>query len=141
MERAVDRELQESIRRVDLQKKKQAKKEREANAKADYRKKMSVIAGAAIENDEDLTLDKKTWERVREIGIEDVYKHIEEMPEEQEMDDQERKYKFLTDGGTKLVDDDSDLSDDERKVKRMEDELAEQIRSNKEYKQLKTKRE
>ena len=37
-----------------MQKKKQAKKEREANAKADYRKKMSVIAGAAIENDEDL---------------------------------------------------------------------------------------
>ena len=102
---------------------------------------MSVIAGAAIENDEDLMLDKKTWERVREIGIEDVYKHIEEKPEEEEMDDAERKYKFLTDGGTKMVDDDSDLSDDERKVKRMEEELAEQIRSNKEYKLLKTKRE
>ena len=57
------------------------------------------------------------------------------------MDDNERKYKFLTDGGTKMVDDDSDMSDDERRVKRMEEELAEQIRSNKDYKQLKTKRE
>ena len=57
------------------------------------------------------------------------------------MDDNERKYKFLTDGGTKLVDDDSELSDNERRVKRMEDELAEQIKSNKEYKLLKTKRE
>ena len=83
MEKAVDRELQESLKRVELQKKKQAKKEKEVQAKADVRKKMSVIAGAAIENDEDLTLDKKTWERVREIGIEDVYKHIEANPEEE----------------------------------------------------------
>ena len=61
---------------------------------------MSVIAGAALDNDEDLVMDQKTWEAVREIGIENVHQHIDQQDSEGEMSDLERKHKFLTDGGT-----------------------------------------
>lgn len=111
---------------------------------------MSVIASTALENDDELTLDKKTWEKVREIGLENMYKHVKHVEDdaEENMDDTERKYRYLTDGGTKMTnneedddDDDSDVDDDVKRVNRMEEELNEQIRSNKEYKMLKTKRE
>lgn len=75
LEKMVDRELEESIKRVEREKKKHAKKEREQNAKQETRKKMSVIASTALENDEELTLDKKTWEKVREIGLDNMHLH------------------------------------------------------------------
>jgi hypothetical protein len=45
---------------------------------------MSVIASNAVENDEDMTLDKKTWDQVRELGIENLHKFIREAPEEED---------------------------------------------------------
>lgn len=64
------------------------------------------------------------------------------------MDDTERKYRYLTDGGTKLVDksdgeddDSEDVDDDVKRVDRMAEELDQQIQSNKDYKLLKSKRE
>lgn len=58
------------------------------------------------------------------------------------MSDLERKHKFLTDGGTQMVENsDDELSDKERVVNRMAQELDHQIKAEKEYKQLKTKRE
>lgn len=127
----VDRELEESIKRVEREKKKHAKKEREQNAKQETRKKMSVIASTALENDEELMLDKKTWEKVREVGLDNMHLYTEPVDDDPEdnMDDNERKYRFLTDGGTKMVDksddedEDSEVDDDVRRVNRMAEEL------------------
>merc|ERR1712160_55092 len=68
----LDVELDETIARIAAQRKRQEKKDRVAAAKSDIRKKMSVIASSAIENDEDLTLSKRLWEKVRTKGFENV---------------------------------------------------------------------
>ena len=131
LQAAVDKELEESIKRFEREKKKSTKKAAENQKKADTRKKMSVIAGTALENDEDLMLDEKTWEKVRDIGIDELHKHIREADNsEDEMSDLERKYKFHTDGGTRLADDDQEEDDAEeddkvRNVNRMAEELEE----------------
>jgi len=61
LEAEVDKELEDTIARVERTKKREAKKEREREQKQDMRKKMSVIAATSINNDEDLQLDRKTW--------------------------------------------------------------------------------
>lgn len=48
------------------------------------RKKMSVIASSTIENDEELKLDKKTWDKLKEIEAEDLDKYIEGDSDEDE---------------------------------------------------------
>lgn len=65
MQAEVDKELERTITRIDKQKKRQAKKLRELEQKQDYKKKMSVIASSTINNDEDLILDKKTWDKLK----------------------------------------------------------------------------
>ena len=80
--------------------------------------KKSVIASNAVENDEDLNMDKKTWDQVRELGIENLHKYIRDEDDEEEMNENERRYKFLTDGGTKMVSEsesDDDSVDDKVK--------------------------
>lgn len=122
--------MEESIKRFEREKKKHAKKKTEAEKKNDTRKKMAVITGAALDNDEDLMLDEKTWEKVRDIGIDELHKHIRKVDDsDEEMSDLERKHKFLTDGGTRLADDEEDDADDVdekvRTVNRMAEELEE----------------
>ena len=53
-----------------------AKKERELATKQEFRKKMSVIAATTLDNDEDLTLDRKTWEKLKTIDLEDLHKYV-----------------------------------------------------------------
>lgn len=72
LEAEVDKELEATIAKVEREKKRQAKKARERDAKQDMRKKMSVIAATAINNDEDLTLDKRTWQKLKTIDIDDA---------------------------------------------------------------------
>ena len=57
MEAMVDKELDETIKRVEREKKKALKKDKIKEAKQDIRKKMSVIAASSLNNDEDLILD------------------------------------------------------------------------------------
>jgi hypothetical protein len=67
LEAMVDKELDETIKRVEREKKRAIKKERVAAAKQDVRKKMSVIAATSINNDEELMLDSKTWDKLKAI--------------------------------------------------------------------------
>jgi hypothetical protein len=71
-EAELDQELDETIARIAAARKRADKKDRVAAAKSDIRKKMSVIASSAIENDEDLMLSKRLWEKVRTKGFENV---------------------------------------------------------------------
>lgn len=73
----VDKELEQTIAAMEKAKKRQAKKLREAEAKQDTRKKMSVIASSTLNNDEDLILDKRTWDKLKQIDeAEDIEKFI-----------------------------------------------------------------
>ena len=85
---------------------------------------MSVIASTSINNDDELTLDRKTWDKLRQIDIEEVHKYIPKDESEEEEDPLERKYKFLTDGGDKPQEaqnnDDSDAESVDEKVAKID---------------------
>ena len=61
-EAKIDRELEETMKRIAKDKKRQAKKEKVLADKSDLRKKMSVIATTTLDNDEDLTMSRKLWD-------------------------------------------------------------------------------
>jgi len=61
-EAKIDRELEETMKRIAKEKKRQAKKEKVLADKSDLRKKMSVIATTTLDNDEDLTMSRKLWD-------------------------------------------------------------------------------
>ena len=69
----IDRELEETMKRMEKEKKRAAKKEKIAADKSELRKKMSVIA-TTIEggNDEDLMMSRKLWDEVQKKGFEGV---------------------------------------------------------------------
>lgn len=72
MEAELEKELDETISRMDAETKRKAKKENVLAKKSEERKKMSVIVGSTIENDEDLFLSRKMWDKVREKGFDKV---------------------------------------------------------------------
>lgn len=112
---------------------------------------MSVIAATAINNDEDLTLDKKTWDKLKQIDIDEAQAYMPDDSSEEEENLQELRYKFHTDGGEDKFaaldqkgDDDSDsISEDEAitRVDRMAMEIDDSLRAQKEYAMLIDKKE
>lgn len=70
------------------------------------RKKMSVIASMTIDNDDELKLDQKTWDKIKKIDLDEAYKYIEpiESEHEEDMDPLDRKIRYFTDGGWILAD-------------------------------------
>ena len=60
----IDRELEETMKRMEKEKKRAAKKEKIAKDKTELRKKMSVIATTTLNNDEDLLLPRKIWDKL-----------------------------------------------------------------------------
>lgn len=68
-----EKELEDTIKRVEKDRKKQEKKERERKVKGDLRQKMSVIASSDIHNQtDDVLFDKRTFERLQDVDIEDL---------------------------------------------------------------------
>jgi hypothetical protein len=68
-----EKELEDTIKRVEKDRKKQEKKERERKVKGDLRQKMSVIASSDIHNQtDDVLFDRRTFERLQEVDIEDL---------------------------------------------------------------------
>lgn len=136
---------------MEKEKKRLAKKEREMANKQEFRKKMSVIAATTLDNDEDLVMDRKTWEKLKTIDLEDLHKYVTIPDEESDlenMDPLERKFRFLADTSGKEInqgqeDEDSDSSIDEkvRHVNKMAKELEYSIAKEKEYKMVKSKKE
>jgi len=66
----IDRELEETMKRIEKEKKRKDKKEKIANDKTELRKKMSVIATTTLDNDEDLVMSRKLWDDIRKKGFE-----------------------------------------------------------------------
>ena len=114
----VDKELDSTIKRVEREKKKAEKKEKVKEQKQDIRKKMSVIAASSLNNDEDLILDRRTWDKLKQVeDAEDIQKYIPknfkiEDSDDENMDPTLRKFNFLNDGTEKKVVKGEESSDD-----------------------------
>lgn len=64
---------------------------------------MSVIAASSLNNDEDLILDQRTWDKLKQVeDAEDIQKYLpkklDDSDDEENMDPTERKFRFLNDG-------------------------------------------
>lgn len=152
----VDRELEETIARMEKQKKRQAKKQREMEQKMDTKKKMSVIASSTLNNDDELILDKKTWDKLKQIDVEDLDKYIDMSDDDSE---EEGKYDASLPGLSSSLkklrakddaeqrknagkDSDSDVSEDSvARVNRMEEEINQTLAQQREYQMVKSKKE
>lgn len=154
----VDKELQETIDRMEKQKKRQAKKMREIEQKQDTKKKMSVIASTTINNDEDLILDKKTWAKLKTIDADDLDKYIDYSSDSQNselnydaslpgMSSNLKELKAKDDAEQRKlkgqlpaqISDDSE--DDVMRIDRMEEEINEGLESKKEFAMIRNKKE
>jgi len=84
LEAEVDKELEQTMQKFEKMKKRAAKKQREIEAKQEIRKKMSVIAASTINNDDEMTLDAKTWDKLKAIDIDEADKYIETSSEDED---------------------------------------------------------
>jgi len=120
------------LAKVEQKKKRDLKKQKELDAKQDYRAKMSVIAATAIDNDEDLRMDKRTWETLKEVDVDENPGVVPEDSSSEEEDNlAEKRFKFHTDGGHDKMekmkgDDDSDSISEDEKITRI-DKMAMEI--------------
>ena len=122
------------MKRMEREKKRQAKKEKVQHDKSELRKKMSVIATTVLDNDEDLTLSRKLWDEVAKKGFDGV-------GEKSDDDDSDEESKGGS--GESGSDDEEDEaessgSDDEMDekaaaVEEMANQMESQIKSRKEY--------
>jgi len=111
-------------------------------------KKKSVIAINTVNYDDELTLDKKTWDKLKAIDIDEAHQYISEESSEEDENLNEKRFKFHTDGGvdhmdTKNVEDDDSISEDEQvtRIDRMAMEIEDTLKQQKEYAMLVDKKE
>lgn len=110
---------------------------------------MSVIAATAIDNDDELRLDKRTWDTLKNIDVDENPGVVpEDSSSEEEEGLAEKRFKFHNDGDVdkmaKAEGEDSDsISEDERitRIDRMAMEIDESMKQEKEYKMLVDKKE
>ena len=79
----LDKELEETIKKIERDKKRQTKKDRVQTAKSDLRTKMSVIATTTVDNDEELYMPQKMWETFR--------KKVDDKPDEKSGSEEENE--------------------------------------------------
>lgn len=108
--------------RLAKEKKRQAKKEKEIKLKSDLRQKMSVIAtSTGIDNDEELNLNSRLWDELRQKGFEHLDEEVSDVSDsevDEDADDEQSE------------EENSDLDDKtlaiEKMAKQFEDNIAEQ---------------
>ena len=123
-EKANDKELEETIKRVERERKKADKKERERKQKSELRAKMSVIASSGpAEGDGELMFDRKTLEKLKGVDIEQLEYSDEE--EEGEKKGKRRKKK-----GEEEEEEEGDEDEEEeaKRLRKMGEEMDEYYR-------------
>jgi len=89
----IDRELEETMKRIAMDKRRAAKKEKVLADKSELRKKMSVIATTTLDNDEDLLMPRKLWDDLQKKGFEGVGEKSDESEgSESSGEDEESKH-------------------------------------------------
>ena len=82
LEAQTDKELEETIKRVERDRKRQEKKERARKVKSELRAKMSVIASTDIYNqNDDVLFDRRTLEKLQKVDIEELEYEEDEQEE------------------------------------------------------------
>ena len=124
------------IKKVDKEKKKLEKKDRLKKSKSELRQKMSVIASSDMHNQNDeVLLDRKTFEKLQEVDIE-ADEYIDEESEGEAVAEEEadimkqRKFKDVGEGESE---EDEESDEDVRQVNRMNKEVEEFYKQKKEY--------
>lgn len=113
--------------RIDREKKRQLKKERENKQKFDLRQKMSVIATTAgIDNDEELHLPQRLWEDIRKTGFDELDENDESQNSESDQSDEDEEMESDQE-------DNSDVDEKAKAISRMADEMESEIAKQKEY--------
>jgi len=127
----IDRELEETMKRIEKEKKRKEKKEKIANDKTELRKKMSVIATTTLDNDEDLVMSRKLWDDIRKKGFEGAG----DKSSDDDSDSEEEEQKGEGSDASQEEDSSSDdeLDEKERAVAMMADQMEDQISKHKEY--------
>lgn len=123
-EEELDRELDEAVKRIEKEKKRAAKKERETKNKSDLRHKMSVIATTTgIDNDEELNMSSRLWDEIRAKGFEALN------------DDDSEEESSSQSSEDELMSDDSGESEDDKlaHINSMADEMEENIKKTKAF--------
>mmetsp|Transcript_46789 Transcript_46789/g.61895 ORF Transcript_46789/g.61895 Transcript_46789/m.61895 type:complete len:360 (+) Transcript_46789:884-1963(+) len=129
----IDRELEETMKRIAKEKKRQAKKEKVQADKSELRKKMSVIATTVLDNDEDLTLSRKLWDEVAKKGFEGVGEKSDddesESSEESKGSDDSDMEEDEADGDSSV----EEIDEKEARVAEMADQMESQIKNTRDY--------
>ena len=110
---------------------------------------MSVIAATAIDNDDELQMDKRTWETLKRVDVDENPGVVPEDSTSEEEDNLvEKRFKFHTDGGIDKMaanpNEDSDsVSEDERitRIDKMAMEIDDSMAQEKVYKMMVDKKE
>jgi hypothetical protein len=132
-----DKELEETIKRVEKERKKQDKKERERKAKAEIRAKMSVIASTDIYNqNDDVLFDRRTLDKLKKVDIEELQYEAPDSGEElsegelggAQIDGKTKKQE------TKAESSDDDMDDETKRFEEMAAGIDEYYAKQKEYK-------
>lgn len=127
----IDRELEETMKRMERDKKRQAKKEKIASDKTELRKKMSVIATTTLDNDEDLMMSRKLWDDVRNKGFDGVG---EKSDESSDSDEEEQKgEEDMSDQEENEESSDDEIDEKEQAIAAMADQMEDNITRQKEY--------
>ena len=124
----IDRELDETMKRIEKEKKRKDKKEKIANDKTELRKKMSVIATTTLDNDEDLVMSRKLWDDIRKKGFEGAGDKSSDDSDSSEEEKGEESAAQEEDESSE-----DELDEKERAVAMMADQMEDQISKHKEY--------
>jgi len=133
-------------------KKRAAKKQLEMDKKQEIRKKMSVIASSTVNNDEEMMLDQRTWDKLKTLDVDELDKYIEESSDNEDSDEQNinlpgmsknlRKLEKLDDEeqarerGEKMAgesDSDDSVDPNIKHTNRMAEEIEQSMAQQKEY--------
>ena len=99
--------------------------------KSDLRKKMSVIATNTIDNDEELQMSGKMWDKVRRKGFEHIHDKTSSDESEEDSDEDSNDSDLLESGEEEQEESDSDIDlhgEKDARVNAMADEFEQQIK-------------
>ena len=129
----IDRELEETMKRMEKEKKRQSKKDKILADKSELRKKMSVIATTVIDNDEDLTLSRKLWDDLRKKGFEGVGERSDDDSDDGSEADESMDESDEEEKGEEDEDSDESVDEKQKRIAEMADQIEEQLASRKNY--------
>ena len=131
----IDRELEETMKRMEKEKKRLAKKEKVAQDKSDLRKKMSVIATTTLDNDEDLLMSRKLWDDVRAKGFENAGEKSDESESDADESEEEKRQNsdFSDEEEDAESDSENELDEKQQRVNDMADQMEEHLNAQKSY--------